>query len=67
VANQIQGAAQDLYGRARDTASYAATAARGTGSSVEALLRKTVEQQPYMAVAIALGIGWLLGRTHRPL
>jgi ElaB/YqjD/DUF883 family membrane-anchored ribosome-binding protein len=26
-----------------------------------------IEQQPYTAVAIALGVGWLLGRMHRPL
>jgi ElaB/YqjD/DUF883 family membrane-anchored ribosome-binding protein len=30
-------------------------------------LRNTIEQQPYTAVAIALGLGWLLGRSHRPL
>jgi hypothetical protein len=26
-----------------------------------------IETQPYTAVLVALGIGWLLGRTHRPL
>lgn len=67
IVNQASGAAQDLYGQARDTASDAATAAREAGSSLERLLRNTIEQQPYTAVAIALGIGWLLGRTHRPL
>ena len=36
-------------------------------SSFERLLRTTIEQQPYTAVASALGIGWLLGRSHRPL
>ena len=30
-------------------------------------LRNTIETQPYTAVAIALGLGWLLGRLHRPL
>ena len=28
---------------------------------------RTVENQPYTAVTIALGLGWLLGRTRRPL
>jgi ElaB/YqjD/DUF883 family membrane-anchored ribosome-binding protein len=31
------------------------------------MVRNTVENRPYTAAAIALGIGWLLGRTHRPL
>jgi hypothetical protein len=30
-------------------------------------LRNTIEKQPYTAVAIALGLGWLFGRMHRPL
>jgi precorrin-2 dehydrogenase/sirohydrochlorin ferrochelatase len=29
--------------------------------------RLTIEERPYTAVAIALGLGWLFGRTHRPL
>jgi hypothetical protein len=28
---------------------------------------QVIEQQPYTAVAIALGLGWLLGRSHRPV
>ena len=65
--NQLKGTAQDLYGQARDRASDMAETARQAGSSFEGLLRNTIEQKPYTAVAIALGIGWLLGRTHRPL
>jgi hypothetical protein len=30
-------------------------------------LRNTIETQPYTAVVVALALGWLLGRTHRPL
>jgi uncharacterized protein YjbJ (UPF0337 family) len=65
--NQLRGAAQDLYGQARDGALDMADTARQAGSSFEGLLRNTIEQQPYTAVAIALGIGWLLGRLHRPM
>jgi uncharacterized protein YjbJ (UPF0337 family) len=65
--NQLKGTAQDLYGQARDRASDMAETALQAGSSFEDLLRNTIEQKPYTAVAIALGIGWLLGRTHRPL
>ena len=67
IGNQVKGKAQDLYGRPRDGAADAAATAREAGSSFERLLRNTVEQQPYTAVAIAIGLGWLLGRTHRPL
>jgi hypothetical protein len=30
-------------------------------------LRTTIETQPYTTAIVALGIGWLLGRMHRPL
>ena len=55
-ARQVAGAAEDLYGRAKDTA-----------SSFTDLVQRTIEQQPYTAVAIAVAVGWLLGRSHRPL
>ncbi len=58
--DQASGAAQDLYGQAAD-------AARETATGFERWLRTTIETQPYTAAAVALGIGWLLGRTHRPL
>jgi uncharacterized protein YjbJ (UPF0337 family) len=54
--DQASGAAQDLYGQAAD-----ATA------GLDKWLRTTIETQPYTAAAVALGIGWLLGRLHRPL
>jgi len=71
VVNQVAGAAQDLYGQARDSASQiadeTAVRARQTASSLENAMRNTIETQPYTAVFIALGIGWLLGRLHRPV
>ena len=60
LANQAVGAAQDFYGQAADTA-------RETASSFEKTLRHTIETQPYTSALVALGIGWLLGRLHRPL
>jgi uncharacterized protein YjbJ (UPF0337 family) len=60
LANQAVGAAQDLYGQAADTA-------RETASSFEKALRRTIETQPYTSALVALGVGWLLGRLHRPL
>ena len=67
VADQALGAAQDLYGQARDTAGDAAVAARDGAASLEKWLRTTIETQPYTTAMVAVGIGWLLGRMHRPL
>lgn len=71
VASEASDATQDLYGRAAESASDVADsarkAARKTAGSFEKALRYTIEDKPYTAVAIALGLGWLLGRTHRPL
>lgn len=58
--NQAAGSAQDVYGQAKD-------AARDTVTSADQWLRRTIETQPYTAAIAALGIGWLLGRLHRPL
>lgn len=55
-AKQVQGAAEDLYGQAKDAA-----------EGFTDVVRNTIETRPYTAVAVALGLGWLLGRTHRPL
>ncbi len=35
--------------------------------SVGDLVGKFILEQPYTATLIALGVGWLLGRMHRPL
>jgi ElaB/YqjD/DUF883 family membrane-anchored ribosome-binding protein len=71
AAGEVSEAAQDLYGQARDSAGRAAdatkSAARSTADSFEQALRNMVENQPYTACAIALGIGWLFGRMHRPI
>ena len=67
IANQAAGAAQDLYGQARDSAADAAGAVRDSAVSLEKWLRRTVETQPYTTALVAVGIGWLLGRMHRPL
>ena len=67
LVNQAAGAAQDLYGQARDSAADAAGAARDSAAALEKWLRHTVETQPYTTAIVALGIGWLLGRMHRPL
>ncbi len=71
VAGTASEAAQDVYDQARDSAGKVAdatsNAARSTADTLEQALRNTIENQPYTAVAIALGIGWLFGRMHRPI
>jgi uncharacterized protein YjbJ (UPF0337 family) len=67
VLDQAQGTAENLYGQAKDAASGAVEGVRKTASSFEDVVRHTIEDRPYTAVAIAIGLGWLLGRTHRPL
>ena len=59
-AGEVSDAAQDLYNQAVDSASH-------TAGSFERALRNTIEKQPYTAVAIALAVGCLFGRMHRPL
>jgi uncharacterized protein YjbJ (UPF0337 family) len=67
MANQAAGAAQDLYGQARDSAADAAGAVRDSAASMEKWLRHNIETQPYTTALVAVGIGWFLGRMHRPL
>ena len=55
-AKQMQGAAEDLYGQAKDAA-----------GSITDIVRSTIEERPYTAVAITLGLGWLFGRTSAAL
>ena len=70
LVREIKGAAEDVYGQARDSAAHVANSAADalsqTTNSFERLLRRTIETQPYTAVLIGVGIGWLLGRSHRP-
>ena len=67
--NQAQGfdrAMGEAKQQASNVADAANTAARKTASSLETAAREIIENQPYTAVAIGVGIGWLLGRLHRP-
>ena len=62
---QATGAAQDLYGQARDAAGDAAKAVQERAAPLEEALRNTTENRPYTAVAVALAIGWFVGRMSR--
>jgi uncharacterized protein YjbJ (UPF0337 family) len=59
---QAAGAAQDLYGQAKDAAGDAARSVQEQAAPLEEFLRNTIETRPYTAVAVALGLGWFIGR-----
>jgi len=64
-ARQAEGALQDLYGQAKETATDAAGAIRESAGEAGDFLRTTIEERPYTTAAIALGIGFLIGRLGR--
>ena len=64
-ARQAEGALQDIYGQAKETAADAADAIRESASEAGDFLRTTIEERPYTTAAIALGIGFLIGRFGR--
>jgi uncharacterized protein YjbJ (UPF0337 family) len=68
IKEQVQGKLDQAAGTAQEYL-YGQTAevARDTAVTFEKGLRQTIETKPYAAVVVALGIGWLIGRTHRPL
>jgi uncharacterized protein YjbJ (UPF0337 family) len=65
VVNQAAGAAQDLYGQAKDTAVDAAQAVRRGASDATDIIRDTIENRPYTTAFVALCIGWVIGRMSR--
>jgi|SRR5215470_8161913 len=62
---QMEGTLQDVYGQAKETAADATEAIREGASEAGDFLRMTIEERPFTAVAIALGIGFLIGRLGR--
>ena len=64
-AKRLEGASQDGYGQATETAADAVEVIHESASAAEDFLRTTVEERPYTAAAVALGIGYLIGRFSR--
>lgn len=65
AANQAKGAAQDVYGHVREAAGEATTTVQRQARSLEGTIRENVETRPYTAVAVALALGWVIGRMGR--
>jgi uncharacterized protein YjbJ (UPF0337 family) len=63
---QAEGSIQDLYGQAVDAAEETIHAVRQMPASLDDSIRHYIESNPYTTAAIALGLGWLIGRSHRP-
>jgi uncharacterized protein YjbJ (UPF0337 family) len=64
-AKQAEGTLQDVYGQAKETAVDAAGAVRDRAGEASDFLREMIEERPFTAAAIALGIGFLIGRFGR--
>jgi uncharacterized protein YjbJ (UPF0337 family) len=63
---QAEGGIEELYGQAVDSAEDVIDATRQLPASVDNWTRRYIESNPYTTAAIALGLGWLIGRSHRP-
>ena len=57
---------RDLYGQAKDAAGEAIHAVGKMPASFEDTIRHYIQNRPYTTAAIALALGWLIGRSHRP-
>src|SRR4026208_1819799 len=72
-ATQAEGALQDVYGQPKEaaapppagTGARPGSAFRKSAGGANDFLRATVERRPYPAAAVALGIGYLIGRFGR--
>jgi uncharacterized protein YjbJ (UPF0337 family) len=65
LVDQAAGAAQNLYGQAKDTAVDAAEVVKKGATNAEDFVRRVIESQPYTAVAVAFAIGLALGWRGR--
>src|SRR5262245_41957327 len=66
VMNQAAGAMQDAYGKTVDVASEGAQIVKEAAIQGHDSVRRLVENNPYSAIAIALGIGLVIGyAAHR--
>ena len=63
---QTEESVQNLYGQAKDAAGEAIHAVGKMPASLEDTIRHYIQNSPYTTAAIALGLGWLIGRSHRP-
>ena len=63
---QAEVSVQDLYVQAKDAAGEAINAVGKMPASFEDTIRHYIQNRPYTIAALALALGWLIGRSHRP-
>jgi uncharacterized protein YjbJ (UPF0337 family) len=64
-ARQAEGAAHELYGEVKEQAARAADGIGESLSRADDFLGEMIERRPYTAAAVALTIGFLIGRFGR--
>ena len=62
IYGQAKDAAGEAYGQAKDAAGDAARSVQEHAAPLEEFLRNAIESRPYTSVAVALGLGWFIGR-----
>ena len=63
IYGQAKDAAADAYGKAKEAAGDAARSVQEHAAPPwEEFLRNAIESRPYTSVAVALGLGWFIGR-----
>ena len=62
---QAEGAAQDLYGQAKDALSDAARVAQDGAVEARDIVREIIEERPYTVAIAALAVGFVIGRMGR--
>jgi uncharacterized protein YjbJ (UPF0337 family) len=62
---QAEGAAQDLYGQAKDALADAARIAQDSAAEARDIVRDIVEERPYTVAIAALAVGFMIGRMGR--
>ena len=65
MVNQATGAAQELYGQAKDVASDAAQAVRQGAVEAEDYVRHFIERRPYTTAIAAFCLGWAVSHMGR--
>jgi len=64
---RLSATATEISTHARFLEHSRARSARQTATTLDSWFRNAIETQPHTTAAVALGIGWLLGRMRRPL
>jgi hypothetical protein len=65
--NETRDRTADVADTLKSAEDFCEQQARNTAPSLGDVVLNTIENQPYTAVTIALGLGWLLGRMQRAL